>query len=404
MRRSVSQLAAVTTPWILVLAGCGSDATRQPTPTRQTPVATAPAAKTLRPRDLAPLLGPIRERHRVPALAAAAVRGDRLLGVGVVGVRRAGSDDAALGEDRFNIGSCTKSMTATLLALLVEEGRLSWDTTLGEALPELAESMAPAYRPVTLVQLLGHRAGLRPYLFGKDSLNAVALVLLGGTPTEQRAAATRIILKDEPVAPPGTRTIYSNGAYAVAGHIAERAAGVPWEALIRERLFKPLQMDSAGFGWPATTTRSDQPWGHFASRPDEPVPPGHVWRMPDSLAPAGGVHCSVRDFARYAAFHLQGIRGRASLLKAETFTRLHTEAGGKGSVHALGWEVRPEKKWAGPNETPHLFYGGTGTFISLMVLFPERDLAVVVMTNSGAGEPACDEAVKVLLEELRVAP
>lgn len=331
-------------------------------------------------------------------MAAAAVRGDRLLGVGVVGVRRDGTDDAALVDDRFNVGSCTKSMTATLLAMLVEEGKLAWETTLADALPDLAESLMPAYRRVTLVQLLGHRAGLRPYLYHNDMLNVAALSLLRGTPTEQRAAATRRILSDEPVCPPGTRTVYSNGAYAVAGHIAERAAGVPWEALIRERLFEPLGMHSAGFGWPATTTRPDQPWGHFASGPQHPLPPGHFWRMPDSLAPAGGVHCSVRDFARYAAFHLQGVRRRASLLKAETFTRLHAEAGAKGSVHALGWEVRPEKKWAGPDETPHLFYGGTGTFVALMVLFPERDLAVVVMTNSGAGEPACDETVKVLID------
>ncbi len=79
---------------------------------------------------------------------------------GAVGLRRAGSDVAATTGDKFHIGSCTKSRTATLAAMLVEEGKLTWQTKLADVLPELAGSMHPDYRAVTLEQLLAHRAGV----------------------------------------------------------------------------------------------------------------------------------------------------------------------------------------------------------------------------------------------------
>src|SRR5262245_22762609 len=81
-------------------------------------------------QDLAPLLQPLLERHKVPALAAAVVRADGPVRVGAVGVRQAGRPEKVTADDRFHLGSCTKAMTATLCARLVEQGKLSWTATL----------------------------------------------------------------------------------------------------------------------------------------------------------------------------------------------------------------------------------------------------------------------------------
>src|SRR4051812_30681891 len=93
------------------------------------------------PRDLSPTLEPIIVQHDVPGMVAALIDGDHILAIGATGVRRRGDATKVTVNDRFHIGSCTKAMTATLCAMLVEEGKLSWDRTLAEAFPELKNKM-----------------------------------------------------------------------------------------------------------------------------------------------------------------------------------------------------------------------------------------------------------------------
>ena len=112
------------------------------------------------PYNLASVLEPLREKHDLPALAAAVILDGRTYALGVVGVRKSGTDVNALPADPFHMGSCTKAMTATLIAMLVEQGKLRWDTTIAEIFPELAGDMDPTYRNVTVDHLLAHRSGL----------------------------------------------------------------------------------------------------------------------------------------------------------------------------------------------------------------------------------------------------
>src|SRR5262249_20455813 len=152
--------------------------------------------------------------------------------------------------DRFHLGSCTKSMTATMIATLVEEGKLGWTTSVGEGFPELAEQMKPAWKSVTIEQLLTHRRGAPAGLDAGGLLGR--LWKREGTPREQRVTLVRGVLEREPEAAAGTRFIYSNAGFAIAGAMAEKVAGEAWEDLMRERIFGPLGMTSAGFGAPGT--------------------------------------------------------------------------------------------------------------------------------------------------------
>src|SRR3972149_10356344 len=89
-------------------------------------------ARQSRFNDLAPLLEPIREKYDLPALAAAVVVDGKTAAWGASGFRRYGTGVKVTSDDRFHIGSCTKAMTATLVAMLVDRGKLSWDTTLAQ--------------------------------------------------------------------------------------------------------------------------------------------------------------------------------------------------------------------------------------------------------------------------------
>jgi CubicO group peptidase (beta-lactamase class C family) len=340
--------------------------------------------------NLNAVLEPIRRKYQLPALAAAIVLDRKLAAEGAVGVRRAEHQEAVALHDRFHIGSCTKSMTATLCAILVEKGRLKWTTTIGEAFPKLKDRIHPDYYAVTLDQLLNHHSGLPddkepdPQLWPK-------IRALKGPIKEQRLALTRLVLQEKPKAPPGTKYQYSNSGYTIAGAMCEQATGQAWEDLMREFLFRPLGMTTAGFGHPGKTAAVDEPWGHAVNDQGKPVPtsPDAGADNPPVIGPAGTVHCSVGDWARYAILHLGG---GPSLLQKGTLRRLHTPS--FGGDYAYGWKVLADGKV--------LAHAGSNTFWYAQIsLVPPLGSAYLTATNRGdqeRGLAGCQAAFEKLLD------
>jgi CubicO group peptidase (beta-lactamase class C family) len=334
-------------------------------------------------RDVAPLLAPIRERHELPALAGAVVADGRVVALGAVGVRAAGEEAQVTVRDRFHIGSCTKAMTATLAGVMVEAGELTWEQTLAQTFPELADDMDPHWRGVTLVDLCTHRSGApRDPVRGWPKEAPVV---------EQRLSVLRAITREPPEHEPGPEHHYSNAGYILAGAMLERAGGASWEELMRARLFEPLGMTSAGFGPPDALP--DQPSGHSANGA-----PAREADNPPIYGPAGTVHCSLTDWGRFVAAHLDAGRSDRALLTPATFARLHTPPAGD---YALGWGVTA-RAWAGEGEGPGpvLTHAGSNTrWYAVVWAAPERGFAVLAATNC-AGErasKACDEAAWALI-------
>jgi CubicO group peptidase (beta-lactamase class C family) len=281
-------------------------------------------------------------------------------------------------------------MTSTLAAMLIERGALKWDTTLADVFPNL--QMDAAWRGVTLEQLLSHRAGA-PHDPPPDLW--VVAQMRAGTPTEQRWEFVRGLLQTPPDPPAGTKFIYSNQGYSIAGVMLEQATGKPWEELMRDMLFRPLKLDSAGFGAPGSPRDVDQPWGHLraASRLG-PITPGPFADNPPVIGPAGTVHAGIGDFARYAGWHADEARRDDSRLKAASFRKLHTAL--EGQDYAPGWRV-VQRPWAGGRVLTH---NGTNTMnYAVMWVAPERDFAVVAATNAGGPDAGkgCDDAVAMLV-------
>jgi CubicO group peptidase (beta-lactamase class C family) len=351
------------------------------------------------PEDLREVLEPIRAKYDLPALAGAIVTSRGLQAVGVVGVRKYGTDIAATRDDQFHLGSDTKAMTATLLAMLVEEGKLSWNQTLEQIFPELASTMNPAYRKVAIEQLLAHRAGLSDASWPAGKTFA-DMWNLPGTPREQRRAYLSMVLREAPVNTPGTQFLYSNRSYAVAGAIAERIADAPWEELMQKRLFIPLKMDSCGFGAMGTPGKIDQPWQHRVfGEVHQPIEPGPRADNPPAIAPAGEVHCSIGDWAKFIQVHLRGELGEPGLLKPETFKLLHTAP--FGGEYGFGWLI-VQRAWAGGTALNHA--GSNTQNYAIVWIAPAKDFAVLVMTNQADTEQntfkACDQTAVALIQWL----
>jgi len=346
--------------------------------------------------SLDPMLEGIRSKNHFPAMAAVVLRGDETVGIGAVGLRKSGGSEHVTTNDLWHIGSCTKSMTASLAAMLVDEGKLRWDMTLPELFPNLATEMRSEWKSVTLEELLSHHGGVSSDL-KEENLWGRLWERVGKTPLEQRTyLALELLTKQVPVVKPGTKYLYSNAGYALVGHAIELKLGIPWEQALTERLFKPLGMTSAGFGAPATAGKEDQPWGH-SGKNFAPVQPGGIYAdNPAAIGPGATVHCSLPDLAKYAAWHLKGERGQGTLLKPETFKRLHTVVG-KGD-YALGWIVM-NRRWAGGKALTHS--GSNNMFYTVIWIAPEKNAVIIVCANVGVDYAftGCDKAVGKLIQQ-----
>jgi len=338
-----------------------------------------------------------------PGIAAAVFDDGGMLAVGVAGVREMGKESRLEESDRLHVGSCTKAMTATMVATLVEEGVLWWEMPLEKAFAKMAGEMLEAWRSVTLEQALHHRAGLPAFTAGDAPEFALAKDL-EGTPREQRREFVRRLLTRAPEYAAGEKFVYSNADYALVASAAEEATGMGWEALMNERVFGPVEMTEAGFGWPATVERPWAPLGHIQGAGGlSALAIGHPYRLPACLAPSGDVHCSITDFARFAQFHLAGVRGTLAprpgharpLISQRNFMAMHMPAAPLRE-YAMGWVP------ARSGENMLSWHNGSaGTFFALMTLDPDNNRGVVVVTNAGTGEKACTEITRALLERYK---
>ncbi len=351
--------------------------------------------------DLAPDLAPIREKYDFPALAAAVIADGKLHAMGVVGVRKYGSDVKAEPNDPFHLGSCTKAMTGTLIGLLVQQGKLKWETPLAEYFPELKDKMHPDYRNVTLVHLLSHRAGVPTMTNGFTPLLPLQALQLRmvPSPADQRKRMAEVVLAQPPINKPGEKMEYSNAGVSLAGAIVDRVMGEEYETVIQRMLFEPLGMKTAGFGPMGTSGKIDAPWQH-RKQGDKivPIEPGPLSDNPPFITPAGRAHCSIGDWAKYVQCVLKAMRSEEGLLSAAQVQQLKEPP--FGGNYALGWGLAT-RDWAGGQVLQHA--GSNGGNFCVVWVAPRKNFAVLAATNRGGdGAPegldrVCSETIKKFL-------
>ena len=388
-------IASTVVAMLATVCGCGPKKPRldvdTSVPGKDSAVVVGTDAGTLED-DVSASIEAVRAAHDLPGLAAGVVSATDLVALGATGVRRYGDATVVAMNDRWHLGSETKAMTATLTAVLVEDGTVTWETTLPEAFPALAAGFDPAYATVTLEQLLQHRGGLPTAV-----PSGIWSSLWSDTRPlpEQRTWFVEQMLAVAPAVPVGTYE-YSNSGYMIVGAALEAATGMQWEALMELRLFAPLAMDECGFGPPASPGVVDNPWGHNSGgTAPEPVDPGASGAdNPPALGPAGTVHCSMASWARFLAEHIKGARGKSTFLSNGSYTRMHTPP--PGGDYALGWSVT-DRTWAGGTVLTHA--GSNTMFFAVTWVAPNIERAFFAATNIAGSEAptALDEVMGVLI-------
>ncbi len=355
-----------------------------------------------------------------PALSAAILRGGELVHASWHGEipgdipfplsaarPEAGRSRRALrSDDLFDVASLTKVMaTATLAALLVEEGALRLDAPAAERLPGFG---AAGKERVTVRQLLAHASGLvwwRPYFerAAADPLAGAAFLAPGERPplaalrpafVRGRELVRAALLAEPLEAAPGAHAIYSDPGFLALGFLIEEIAGEPLSRLAERRVFGPLGLAStffldgldperalargAGRGF-APTERCEHRHevNHGAVNDD------NAWAMGGGAGHAG-VFSTAVEVARLGQAWLDALLGRRSLVPAGVAAEFARRDATPGTTRALGWDTRsPEGSSLGTRlghgrrgAIGHTGFTGTSLWIS-----PDEEVVAALLTN-----------------------
>jgi CubicO group peptidase (beta-lactamase class C family) len=353
------------------------------------------------PADIDAQVARAMREFQVPGMAVAAVRGGEVVLARGYGVRRLGGPEPVDAHTRFGIGSNTKAMTAVLMAMLVDEGRVRWDDRVVDHLPEFALADSVATHRLTIRDLFAHRSGLGP--------GAGDLLFFPGTGVSRADAVARV--RRLPLRT-GFRERYGYGnlLYVTAGALIERVTGKSWEENLRERLLDPLEMGDARAGSDAFAAGANVAAPHL--RLDgrlQAVAPASF----DAGGPAGSVNGSAADLARWMIAELDSGRAGGRRLWSTARTRELWAAqtpvpvadpppelpGWRANFVAYGLGV-VLRDYRGLKLVYHA--GEVPGYYSHVYLVPDRGIGVAVLTS--AETPASHAVAMRIVDALIGAP
>ena len=336
--------------------------------------------------SLANLVAELREENNLVGLAAMVSIDGKVQAAAASGERKFGSGVSVEIGDRWHLGGITGSITATMIARLVEAGQMKWTDTLGEVFPDAP--IHADWKPVTVRQLLTHSSG---------ALANFSLQVRRNRPqpgpecTKMRRAAVLDVIADKPEHPPGTKRSYSNVGFTIAGAMAEQVTGETWETLVEREVFKPMSLNDAGFGPPKSSDETlDQPQGHRTFMRSK-IAVGDDADNTAIMGPSGTVHMTLEDLCNYATYHLRGELGDGQLLSAATYRQLHTP---ELDRYACGWVLKQPSF-----EIPHKLYWHNGSntmWYALVVFVPDQNMVVAVTSNDDDYKTAEAAAWKIV--------
>jgi len=280
----------------------------------------------------------------------------------------------------FQIGSITKTFTATAIMRLVEQGKLDLTARVRAYLPDFRVQDEQASASATVHHLLTHTGGWAGDFFHGTGQGDDALA---------RYVADMATLPQ--LAPIGSQWSYNNAGFAVAGRLIERVTGRPFEAALQELVLGPLGLERCLFD-PAEVMTHRFAMGHNAGELGPQV--ARPWMLDRYVYPLGGIVTDVESLLRYARFHLGG--DPAGVLPGALLQQMQSPQVSiwRGEAWGLGWSIRDG---SGGREILHS--GGTKGQVSLLVLVPEQSFALAVLTNGENGDQVTQAARRCVLKE-----
>lgn len=336
---------------------------------------------------------------KVPGVAIAVVRDDSIVFAKGYGVRELGKPEPVTPRTLFAIGSATKAFTATLVAMLVSEGKLRWDDPVTRYLPWFQLSDPYVTRELTLRDVLTHRSGL--------GRSGDLLWYATTMPRDTILWRLRFIDKQWEFR---SRFEYSNLGYLTAGEVAAHATGKTWDTLLHDRIFAPLGMTATSTSISALRGVADVATNHIEIHDTLQIVP---YRNLDNIGPAGSINSNVLDLARWIRFQLDSGRvdGRP-LVDATILDETHQQQMPLSRItlerrYPAGHFISYGMGWFLSDYRDHKLVEHSGAIEGMtgeVALLPDEKLGVVVLTNAAALDVPYALMFRVLDGYLREPP
>ncbi|HZU03699.1 MAG TPA: serine hydrolase [Ktedonobacteraceae bacterium] len=310
---------------------------------------------------------------KLPGLAIAIVKDGKIILSQGFGKRNIAQDLEVTPNTLFPIGSCTKAFTTTIMGMLVDEGKLDWDTPVKQYLPTFKMYDPYVTERMTPRDLVTHRSGLPRH------------DLMWYHSTRSRQELFDRLQYLEPSKDFRSLWQYQNLMYMTAGYLAGEVAGQSWEDLVQKRLFDPLGMTSSNFS--VITSRQTPDFALPYGEEKDEVKEKAFYDEFQAIAPAGAIVSNVVDMSKWLLFNLnKGKHGDAQLISEAQLTQIHTPQMVVSDPkkyteifyisYSLGWLVT---SYRGHTMIQH--GGGIDGFSALTTLLPDDNMGIVVLTN-----------------------
>lgn len=326
----------------------------------------------------------IMQHFQVPGAAIGIIKDGQIIQAKGYGVLTQGKPEQVNADTIFKIASNTKAFTTAALALLVDQGKLSWDGKVQAYLPDFQLYDPWVTQHFTVKDLLTHRSGL--------GLGAGDLMLWPEPSSFTRQEVLHNLRFLKPTGEFRADYAYDNLLYIVAGELIPAVSGLSWEAFVEQRIMQPLGMNHC-FAGPVNLDKLPQvatPHGMIAGRLQTIIRPIDR-EKPSVSGPAGGIQCSLNDMLSWVNMQLSaGKKADGQVLlsakqhnimwQPHTIMPLYASSKKRDNSHfsayGLGWRINDMDGYLQIHHTGSL--AGMYSFVSL---FPELNLGFVVLTN-----------------------
>ncbi len=337
---------------------------------------TAQAQKRTMPANFETIVEKGMKDWQVPGMAVAVVKDGEIIYAKGFGEKKLGTGEAVDANTLFGIASVSKNITAAALAMLVDEGKISWDDKIVDIIPWFALSDPWVTSQVTIRDALTHQVGIGRMIGNR-------LQFMSGHSRDELIYKLRYMDFEQPFR---TSYVYSNVMYTVAGQVIEYVTGKTWDEFLNERIFQPLEMGS-NTSVLAIDEQSNAAWPHqYIETGIVPIPRRN-W---DNAGPAGGINASVTDVAKWMILQLgapdaPGVYKGKRLISPRQMQEIHkpqvvrssSDVYGTQATYGLGWNILDYQHHR------VLTHGGaTDGFNTAAYMVPEIGLGIVVVGNS----------------------